>query len=508
MRSSLSVFSIILLGSFAQADVKLPAIISDHGVLQREISVPIWGWADPGEEITATLGGQTQKTQADKAGAWTVKFDKLPEGQPLTLEVKGKNALKVSDLLVGEVWLGSGQSNMAMTVNRCNDFEKEQSAAKFPQIRMFKENSAASDQPKIGGAGSWQVCSPMTVGGFSATAYFFGREIYQKVNVPVGLINSSVGGTPVEAWTSWDKQKDQSALKPLFEEWNKKAETFNLKTAEEKYQKDLIAWKEATAKAKTDGKTAPRAPTKPVLPRLDSHHPATLFNGKINPLIPYAIRGIIWYQGENNANRGGGVNYGLQLRLLIEDWRARWGQGDIPFAWVQLPNFHKEQTQPVEESGWVTVREEMTKTLVLPKTGMAITLDVGEAGDIHPKNKQDVGKRLAMWALADVYMVKGYSPSGPLYDKHVIKDDQVIISFKHTFGNLAVKGDELKGFAICGADKKWVWAKGKLQGDTVIVSHPDIKQPVAVRYAWADNPVATLYSGLGVPAGPFRTDVK
>lgn len=508
MRFSLSFWSMILLGSFASADVKLPAIISDHAVLQRDMAVPIWGWADPGEEVTATLAGQSKTAKAAADGTWMVKFDKLASDNPLTLEVKGKNSLKVSDLLVGEVWLGSGQSNMAMTVNRCNDYEKEQAAAKFPQIRMFKENSPASDLPMTGGSGSWQVCSPMTVGLFSATAYFFGREIHQKLNVPVGLINSSVGGTPVEAWTSWEKQKDQSALKPLFEEWNKKAATFDLAAAEAKYVKDLAAWKETAAKAKTDGKTAPRAPQKPVLPKLDSHHPATLFNGKINPLVPYAIRGVIWYQGENNAGRGTPANYGLQLRLLIEDWRARWGQGDIPFAWVQLPNYRKPQTEPVEESGWVTVREEMAKTLSVPKTGMAITLDVGEAGDIHPKNKQDVGKRLAMWALADVYGDKEYSPSGPLYDKHVVKEGQVIISFKNTMGKLNVKGEELKGFAICGADKKWQWAKAKLQGDTVIVSHPDIKDPVAVRYAWAENPAATLYGAHGVPAAPFRTDAK
>jgi len=496
---------LMLMSSAVHADVKLPAIISDHAVLQRDRAVPIWGWADAGEEVTVALAGQTQTVKAGADGGWMVKFDKLPADKTLTLEVKGKNTLTVKDLLVGEVWLGSGQSNMAMTVNRSKDFAQEQPAAKFPEIRMFKESSPAASEPQKGGSGSWQVCSPQTVALFSATLYFFGRDLHQTLKVPVGLINSSVGGTPITAWNSWDVQKDKKELHPLFAEWNKKAETFDLKAALAKYEKDYAAWKEAAAKAKADGKTATRPPLKPVLPKLDAHHPATLFNGKINPLIPYAIRGAVWYQGENNAGKVGSEHYGLQLRMLVEDWRARWGD-EMPFAWVQLPNYHKPQTQPVEESGWVQVREQMTKTLALPKTGMAITLDVGEESDIHPKNKQDVGKRLAMWALADVYAVKGVTASGPLYDKHVIKDGQVIVSFKHAQGNLVVKGDELKGFAICGADKKWLWAKAKIQGDTVILSHPDVKEPTAVRYAWADNPVATLFNDKGVPAAPFRTD--
>ncbi len=502
----LAVLGGLLAGQPVRAEVKLPAILSDHAVLQRDASLPIWGWADPGEEVTITLAGQTRSTRAAADGKWLVRFDRLPAGGPLTLDVKGKNTLTVRDLLVGEVWLGSGQSNMAMTVNRCLDAAKEKTAATFPAIRMFREASDPASQPQQLGSGKWEICSPDTVDRFSATAYFFGREIHKALQVPVGLINSSVGGTPIEAWTRWDAQKDRAELKPLFEKWDRDAAGYDPKKAEEQYQKALAAWKEAAKKARDAGQQPPRAPRKPVQPRLDSHHPATLFNGKIAPLIPYAIRGALWYQGENNANRGNAASYAMQLRLLIEDWRKQWGEGDFPFAWVQLPNFRKPQSQPVEESGWVTVREAMTRTLALPNTGMAITLDIGEANDIHPRNKQEVGRRLALWALATVYGKKDLPYSGPLYARHQVRNSEVVVSFQHTEGGLKAQGGELKGFAIAGPDGKWVWARARIEGNTVIVSHPDVKQPRAVRYAWAENPLATLVNGAGLPAGPFRTD--
>lgn len=491
----------------ARADVKLPAVISDHAVLQRDAAVPVWGWAEPGEKVTVTVAGQSKTATAGDDGTWRVAFDKLAAGGPHTLEVKGKNALAVKDVLVGEVWLGSGQSNMAWKVNKSLDYDKEKVAATFPQLRMFREDSDPAKEPKTGGTGKWEVCSPGTVGDFSATAYFFGRELHQTLNVPVGLINSSVGGTPIEAWTSWDAQKSLPELKSLFSDWDKKAAGYDPKAAEEKYQADLKRWKEAAARAKEDGKAPPRKPQKPVHPDLAPHHPATLFNGKINPLIPYAIRGVIWYQGENNAGGRGAANYGLQLRTMIADWRGRWKAPALPFAWVQLPNFRKPQKQPVEESGWVTVQEEMTKTLAVPHTGMAITLDVGEADDIHPKNKQAVGKRLALWALAAVYKKAAVVASGPLYAGHKVKGDDIVVSFKYAEG-LSAKGSKLEGFAVAAADGKWEWAKAKIDGETVVVSHPDGKPAKAVRYAWAENPKATLVNGAGLPAGPFRTDAK
>ena len=400
-----------LLAPRAVADVTLPAIFSDHMVLQADASVPVWGWAEPGEKVSVTIAGQTKSYTTGADGKWMVKLGKLKCGEAATMTVKGNNAITINDVLVGEVWLGSGQSNMAMTVNRAKDFEQEKAAANLPRIRHFRESSGASLTPQEKCAGKWELCSPDAVGSFSATAYFFGRELHRKLGAPVGLINSSVGGTPVEAWTSLLAQKDFAGLKPLFESWEKKQATWDPEKAKAAYVKQLAAWKESVKKAKASGSKTRRQPREPVEPRLDSHAPATLFNGKIAPLVPYAIRGAIWYQGESNA--GQGQLYHLQLSTMVKDWRARWGQGDFPFAWVQLPNFHAAQKEPVEETGWPLVREGMLKTLALPNTGMAITTDIGEADDIHPKDKQTVGKRLAMWALADVYKQKGVASSGP-----------------------------------------------------------------------------------------------
>ena len=513
-----------LLAPRALADVTLPAIFSDHMVLQAGVPVPVWGWAGPGEKVTVTIAGQTQNCTAGDDGKWRVRLGKLKCGEAAAMTVKGNNTLTINDVLVGEVWLCSGQSNMAMTVNRAKDFEKEKAAAALPKIRQFHESSGASPSPQEKCRGQWELCSPDTVGGFSATAYFFGRKLHQELGAPVGLINSSVGGTPVEAWTSWDAQKDCAGLKPLFDSWEKRQADWDPEKAKAHYEKQLAAWKESAKKTQADGDKTRRPPRRPVEPRLESHHPAALFNGKIAPLVPYAIRGAIWYQGESNA--GQGHLYRLQLPALVKDWRARWGQGDFPFAWVQLPNFHAAQQEPVEDTGWVLVREGMLKTLELPNTGMAITTDIGEAGNIHPTNKQEAGKRLATWALADVYKQKGAS-SGPIACDHKINGGEVTVTFKHTDGGLVVKiGDawvtpredwpstilpeggfgQIRGFAVAGADKKWHRAAAKIVGDTVVVASSEVKQPVAVRYAWADNPDCNLFNRAGIPASPFRTD--
>lgn len=503
-------FWLVLVSGVAWGDVRLPAIISDHMVLQQDMTVPIWGWADAGEEVTVTIAGQTKTAVPGPDGKWLIQLDKLEVNGPHELIVKGKNTLRIVDVLVGEVWLGSGQSNMAMTVSRSKDFEAEQAAANLPRIRMFRENSAPAPEPQTTGSGKWEVCSPETVGSFSATAYFFGRELHRSLKVPVGLINSSVGGTPIEAWTSYDAQKDLPELKPLLARWDTEAANYDPDKAKAAYDKQFAEWRAVAKKARDEGKPPPRPPFPPVNPRRSPHHPAVLFNAKIAPLIPFAIRGAIWYQGESNANTARGShpeNYGLQLRTLIADWRRRWGQGDFPFAWVQLPRFHKPQEKPVEDTGWTTIREQMLKTLKVPNTGMAITLDLGEANDIHPKDKQGVGKRLALWALAKVYHQKGVVASGPLPDGYEIVGEEVVLSFLYADG-LRANGEELKGFAISGEDQQWLPAKARIDGDQVVVWHPEVKRPRAVRYAWADNPDANLVNGAGLPASPFRTDAK
>ena len=401
---------------------------------------------------------------------------------------------------------------MALYVLNANNFEKEKANADFPNIRTFQENSGGASVPQDKCNGQWVVCNSNTVGRFSATAYFFGREIHQKTGAAIGLINSSVGGTPIEFWTSLDAQLAQPELKVIIDAHAKDIAsaqaTWNPEQVQADYEKQLAAWKEAVAKANADSKPAPRQPSKSIEPRLRPDPRAGLFNGKIAPLIPYALRGAIWYQGESNA--GTGKLYGLQLAALIQDWRTRWGS-DFPFAWVQLPEYGGPvKSQPVVEvSGWALVREGMLQTLKLPHTGMAIALGTGENANIHPKNKQEVGHRLALWALATVYGQKDVAWAGPLLAAHKITGSGVVISFTHTDGGLVAKNGELGGFAIAGADKQWLWANAKIVDDTVIVSHPDVKSPVAVRYAWADNPVAVganLYNGAGLPASPFRTD--
>jgi sialate O-acetylesterase len=493
------------LASAAVADVKLPGVFGNHMVLQRELSVPVWGWASPGEKVTVELAGQTKSATADAQGKWSVKLDALQAGGPHVLTVTSGNTVKIDDVLVGEVWLGSGQSNMAMSVAGSKDFPQEKAAANFPKIRMFTVARKTADSPQDDCAGKWEVCSPHTVGGFSAAAYFFGRELHKTLEVPVGLINSSWGGTPVQAWTSLPVQEAAPELGPMLAAWKKNIAGYDPEAAKARFEKQLARWKEQAAQAKRDGKPAPRKPNPPVDPKVAPHRPASLFNGMIAPLVPYALRGAIWYQGESNAG-GDAKLYGLQLRAMITDWRTRWQEGDFPFLTVQLPNFHRPQQQPVEPSGWVTVREEMLKTLSLKNAGMAITIDVGDAADIHPKNKQEVGRRLALWALAHTYG-KDVVGSGPIYKSMEKKDGRIVLHFDYVGGGLtAAGGGALKGFAIAGTDKKFVRAEAKIEGQTVVVSSPEVKDPAAVRYAWADNPDCNLANQAGLPASPFRTD--
>ncbi|QOV89790.1 sialate O-acetylesterase [Humisphaera borealis] len=496
-----SLLALVAAPSAVLADVRLPAIFSDHMVLQQQKAAAVWGWADAGEEVTVSVDKATATTKAGTDGKWTAKLDKLPAGGPFTLIVKGRNTLTVKDVLVGEVWLCSGQSNMAMTVNRSNDFEKEQAAATNKLIRMYTVPRNPQRAPVDDAKGTWVVCAPESVGLFSAAGYFFGREIQPALQVPVGLINSSYGGTDIAAWTSEEVQLPIPALKAQFEDWAKKDATYDPAKAQAAFEKAQTAWKAKAAEAKAAGKPAPRAPAKPNQPSKDQNHPANLYNGMIVPVMPYTIRGAIWYQGEHNSrNAESGTLYATQMALLIKDWRTRWGD-DFAFGIVQLPNF----ARPGE--GWMLVRESMLKTVqTVPNTGLAITVDVGDPGDIHPKDKQTVGKRLANWALATVYGKSDVAAMGPLPAGHEIKGGSIVLKFTHAHGGLVAKGGTLTGFTIAGEDRKFVPAVAKIEGDTVVVSSPDVAKPTAVRYAWQDNPVCNLFNGAGLPASPFRTD--
>jgi sialate O-acetylesterase len=506
LRSAALVAALFGSNAALQADVRLPAIISDHMVLQADMAAPIWGWAEAGEKVTVTFAGQTKTATPDKDGRWQVSLDKLTvSAKPQQLTVAGKNTLTVKDVLVGEVWLGSGQSNMAMTVDRSLNFGEERLAAKLPELRMFTVARNPQPEKQLDCKGSWEVCTADTVGKFSATAFFFGRDLQAALKQPIGLINSSYGGTLIEAWTS---VPTQSKL-PLYAEVDARwapilATKWDAAAADAKYQKQLAAFKKTVADAKTAGKTPPaRGPRKPIDPQFDPNRPGNLFNGMIEPIIPYAFRGAIWYQGESNSARTYANKYAIQLRTMITEWRSRFGH-DFPFTWVQLPDYRDPQKLPVEAHSWPVIREQMLQALDTPNTGMAICLGAGEAKDIHPRDKQSVGNRLARWALAKVYHQSNES-SGPLPSGHEVSGKEIVVTFTHADG-LKAKDGEVKGFAIAGADKKFVWATARIDGNKVIVSSPEVAQPVAVRYAWADNPVWSLVNSAGLPATPFRTD--
>jgi sialate O-acetylesterase len=484
----------LLLSLSARAAITLPALFSDHMVLQSGKPVPVWGTADANAEITVSIAGQKKAAKADAEGRWSLKLDALTaSSEPQTLTIGDKT---INDVLVGEVWLGSGQSNMAMAVQSSNDFDGTKASANLPQIRMFTEGSAAADTAQTQGKGTWVVCSPETVGRFSATAYFFGRTIHLALKTPVGLINSSVGGTPIESWISPEAQKASADLKPFFETVKKDNATFDEAKAKAGYERQLAQWTESVKKAKAAGKPAPRKPRDPVETRKRKGNVGGLFNGKIAPLIPFAIRGAVWYQGEANSQDPKAPFYQAQLTLLAKDWRTRWDD-EFPFAWVQLPNFTRAG------EGWMIVREQMMNALSsIPNSGMAITLDIGDAKNIHPTNKQEVGRRLAQWALGSVYQKDVPDTSGPLIDTATVKGGEIVCAFTHAKG-LTAKGD-LTGFEIAGADGQWQPAEAKIEGETVIVSSKAVPEPKHVRYAWKDNPVATLFNGAGIPASPFR----
>ncbi|HYF37806.1 MAG TPA: sialate O-acetylesterase [Prosthecobacter sp.] len=486
---------LLVVAGIARGALELPAIFSDHAVLQRDRAVPVWGWAEPGGSVTVAIAGQEAKATAGADGKWRVDLPKLDAKGPQTLTVTaGSETKTIQDVLVGEVWLASGQSNMAMTVSRAKDFNKERAAAKLPEIRVFTERSAASAQMNDRPTGTWVVCTPETVGSFSATAFFFGREIHQALQAPVGIINSSVGGTPIESWIRLDVQHAHPALKEYFAGREKGKAAFDPVQMKAVYEKQLANWKKAAQAAKAAGKTVPRQPQDPIAVRARKGEVGGLFNGKIAPLIPYAIRGALWYQGEANSSADKAQFYQHQLPLLVQDWRGRWGY-EFPFAWVQLPNYASGRGE-----GWMRVREAALKSVQsVPNSGMAVTLDIGEEKNIHPNNKQEVGRRLALWALGTVYGKERHSQPWPV--KHEVKDGAIQLTMTEP---VRLEGEG--GFVIAGADKVWHPAKAEVRDKTLIISSAAVTEPVAVRYAWEEMPKVTLWTEQGIPVTQFRTD--
>lgn len=484
----------------AGADVKLPALIGDNMVLQRGAVVTIWGTAEPGEKVAVTMGDLKLSTEGDMEGRWMVRFTPPDAAGPFEMDITGNNTITLHNILVGEVWVCSGQSNMQWSVSSSANAEQEISQADYPMIRLFSVKRVVADKPMRDTEGSWVICSPETVKSFSAVGYFFGRDLHKELNIPVGLIHSSWGGTPAEAWTSLPALEAVPQFKPILDRWAKILEEYP--KAEEEYKQKMAQWEEEAKKAREEGKPEPAKPQPPVGPS-HPHRPAGLYNGMIAPLVPFAIKGAIWYQGESNAGRA--YQYRELFPTMINDWRNSWRQGDFPFLFVQLANFQASPPPP-SDSAWAELREAQMMTLSLPKTGMAVAIDVGEASDIHPKNKQDVGHRLAL-AAANVAYDRDAIYSGPIYEYMTVEVDKIRLHFKHVNGGLVAKGgSQLSGFAIAGEDRRFVWARTRIEGETVVVWSENVPQPAAARYAWGDNPDCNLYNTMGLPASPFRTD--
>ena len=638
----------------ARADVRLPAIFGENMVLQRDSKVPVWGWADPGESIQVTFEKQTVTTVAGPDGRWKAVLPPLPAGGPFELIVRGKTTVIFHNVLVGEVWFCSGQSNMDWPLIKADGGADEVAQANFPQIRIFKTVNVSALAPKDDVIGGWSVCTPESAAPFSAVAYFFGKELHQKLQVPVGLIDSDWQGTRLAAWMSYDGliqdpdykaeiEKARETLKNQEQmladsrraqaEWEKNfpnqdpgdkglaqgwadpqtssadwpgiqapglwqqrckeidfqgiiyfrkeievpaawagqdlllhlgscddfdttyfnnvkvgglgAETENYYVARRHYKipgklvkagRNVIAVRimdhfggggftgtpgemsiapaalpkaepiqlAGTWRYKVEHIFAPARPTPapydPLQPNWNA--PGVLFNRKINGLIPYAIRGALWYQNEGSSN---GYQYKRLLPELIQDWRRHWSQGDFPCFIVQMPNLGNRPAQPAE-SPYAEVREAQLLAGKMPGNGVAVTIDIGTPGDNHPRNKRDVGKRLAAQALHKTYGLKDVVPCGPLYQSMAVEEGRVRLQFDCIGGGLVAKAGKLGSFAIAGEDRKFVWAEAVIDGDAIVVSSQDVPKPVAVRYAWADDPECSLYNKAGLPASPFRTD--
>ena len=440
----------------ATAAVKPAAVFCDNMVLQCDAKVPVWGTADSGEQVTVAFRDQEVSTVA-KGGKWVVWLQPLKTGDPGELTITAGYTITIENVLVGEVWVCSGQSNMQWSLAAADNAQEEIAAANYPNIRLFTVARHVAAEPVDDCRGRWSACTPESAKGFSAVGYFFGRHLNKELDIPIGLINSSWGGTIAEAWTSRPGLETDQDFKPILQ--------------------------------RRDAGFNPKNP----------NQASVLFNGMIRPLLPFAIRGAIWYQGESNRDRA--EQYAKLFPAMITDWRKNWGQGDFPFLFVQLAPYRYGNQPTALAELW----EAQQKTLSLPATGMAVTTDIGNFRNIHPKNKQDVGKRLALWALAKTYG-KELVCSGPLYESMSIEDDKIRVKFKHLGGGLVAKDGSLTEFTIAGEDQKFVEATAAIDGDTIVVHSDEVAKPVAVRFAWHETPSPNLFNKEGLPASPFRTD--
>jgi len=515
-----AVFAVLpLTASSLVAEVQLASPFTSHMVLQCDLKVPVWGTADAGETVTVQFASQTVSAKADAHGRWRAVLQPLKiSANGRTLTVTGSETsqpVKLDDVLVGEVWLGSGQSNMDFSLSKkvkyfagVTNEEEEIAAANYPLIRMFTGAAAKAYAPQTNVVGEWKVCSSETAPAFSAVGYFFARDLQRELKVPVGIITEAFGASTAEAWIRRETLAADPKLKPMLDRFDAAVEHFRTNpppVVAPPRSEDVSATNQIAATGSTNavaggrrrGTGAPRDPVQ------DQHNATVLFNGMINPVVPFAIRGVIWYQGESIVGGSAGITLYPQVQAaLVRDWRQLWGEGDLPFYIVQLAGQEAASNSPL-------VREAQATVLSLPNTGMAVTTDIGEAHNVHPKNKQDVGYRLSRIALANVYGRK-IEYSGPRYESMKVEDQAIRVKFSHLGGGLLAKGGgPLRWFAIAGAGMKFVPAGAKIDGDTVVVSSPDVPAPVAVRYAWENFPDGcNLFNAAGLPAAPFRTDAS
>lgn len=499
------------------ADVRMPKIFTDNMMVQRDLPVRVWGWADAGEEVSVTLAGNTATAKADAKGQWSLELPAIKTGENLELGVKGKNSLTLKNIVVGDIWVCSGQSNAEMVFAGCLGYDEDVKTANLPKIRRIKFNHVQSGLPEADAptATPWQMCSQETAGGFTAIGFYFAREIQQKTGVPIGIIDVNWGGTAIEPWVPTEGLERVEELKADFA---RRQET--LKAYRAQLPKVLAEMESWIAQTKSDLASGAPIGSTFVVPGVQDIGWTTMYNAMIHPIVRLPIKGALWYQGETNG--GEGESYYHKMRALIGGWRKQWGQGDFPFYYVQLASFQAATDNPSDLNGWPRLREAQTKSLAIPNSGMAVIIDtvpLDQAGDIHPRNKYDVGMRLARWALGKDYGQNQLEVSGPLFKALTIEGSKARLTFDHVGTGLMIgkkegrnptvenKDGKLKRFAIAGADKKWVWADAVIENNAVVVSSPEVKEPVAVRYAFTMNPDgANLYNREGLPASPFRTD--
>lgn len=494
----LLIFSFTIISVVCSAAIRLPAIFSNNMVLQQNSKVAVWGWANPGEKISITTSWNNKNVNVttDANGKWITYITTTKAGGPYTLLLKGTNEIKIDNVLLGEIWLAGGQSNMEFFVGKMSnpsyngviDYQQEIATANYPDIRMIDVGNKVAEESQQDFTGEWKICSPQTADTFSAVAYFFARAIYKATGYPVGIINATWGGTPAESWMKKEVLQKDSNFTMILNRYADQVK--NYPAAMEAYQKELAAWKQDTSSNKA------AAPREPIAPN-SGKSPYKLYNGMIAPLIPYTLRGVIWYQGENNADRA--YQYRRLFPALISSWRHDFNNPDLPFYFVQISP-HRSQNPEIREAQLLTYQN-------VPHTGIVVTTDNGDSLNIHPQNKKLVGERLGLWALHDLYGKKNIVYSGPIYKSMKVEDNKIRIQFDFVDGGLTAKNNApLNEFTIAGADQQFVPAQAKIEGNEVVVWSENVPHPVAVRFAWHNVPNPNLFNKAGLPASPFRTD--